>query len=395
MEYRTARMRTTIEHILLQDQISEGDLKDLKRACKDDPSLAQMVLHWAALTGHVRESLEQDLPDARILVLYALSDGEYERDLTENERLEIEATEAAMSSAIEKHAAVETILDRIRSDVVAFDECWSEVVAPSRTKIDRAPLRNVRFPAPFQRLSVRQFSLGLAATVVMLISSMFIVRQIFTDSDGLIIRAPDGRTHVVNLPDGSNVRLMSGSAITLHSEESFDREIQLEGSAFFDVTPGDVQFRVSTNNAVTSVFGTSFGISYNEETSLTEVVLVSGSLSVASLGTETSRVMLSPGQYSRVLGADLPTAPLDVDLQQALSWANLFIFKDTELSIVVRRLMDSYDVSISVDRQLTDLMITGTFARERGVVSILDAIAAALGVRIQEDSDTGDLKITS
>ncbi|GMQ82519.1 MAG: hypothetical protein BMS9Abin05_1973 [Rhodothermia bacterium] len=388
-------MNSAVEHILLKDQISEDDLRLLDRACKDDPSLTGLIRHWAALTSHVRESLEQDLPDSRVLVLFALSKGETEIALTRKERSELEAAEVVMTSALEKHPAVEFILDRIRSDVGAFEESWSEAVAPSRTTVDLAPLRKVRLPVPFQRLSVRQFSLGLAAVVVVLVTSMILVRQVFTDSEGFIIRAPEESTHVVNLPDGSSVRLMPGSAITFNSDETFDRQLSLQGNAFFDVTPGEVQFRVSTENAVTSVYGTSFGISSNDEASLTEVVLVSGSISLASLGPDTNPVMLSQGQYSRVIGADLPSAPMDVDLQQALAWTNLFIFRDTPLSVVIERLMDSYEVSIAVDKNLIELTITGTFAREQGVVSILDAIATALGVRIEEGSDTGSYRVTS
>ena len=388
-------MNSAVEHILLQDQISEDDLRELDRACKDDPSLTDLIRHWAALTSHVRESLEQDLPDSRVLVLFALSGGKTEIALTEEERSEVKAAEVVMNSALEKHPAVENILDRIRSDVNTFEESWLEALAPSRTSVDLARLRKVLLPAPFQRLSVRRFSLGLAAAVVVLVTSMILVRQVFMDSEGLIVRAPKGSIHVVNLPDGSSVRLMPGSAITLHSDQSFDRQLSLEGNAFFDVTPGDVQFRVSTVNAVTSVYGTSFGISSNDEASLTEVVLVSGSISLASLGPDMKPVMLSPGQYSRVIGSDLPTVPQDVDLEQALAWTNLFIFRDTQLSVVIERLMDRYEVSITVDKNLIDLTITGTFAREQGVSSILDAISTALGVRIEEDSDTGSFRITS
>ena len=111
---------------------------------------------------------------------------------------------------------------------------------------------------------------------------------------------------------------------------------------------------------------------------------------MATLGSETDPVMLSPGQYSRVIGTDLPTAPLDVDLQKALAWTNLFIFRDTQLSVALVRLMESFEVSILIDDSLAELTITGTFAREQGLESILDAIASAIDVKIEKDSETGN-----
>lgn len=382
-------MNAAIEHILLQDQLSEDDLKVLDQACKDDASLAEFVRNWAALTSQIRNSLDQHIPDSRLLVLYALSESGDKGVLTDEERTELDAAQEVISRALAKHSAVEVILNQIRSDAEVFQNCWSESVATSRATTRRSPLHRVRLPLPILGLSVRRISLGLAAVVVVLIASIVVFRPMLTQTSDITFSAQEGKTHVVNLPDGSSVRLMPGSAITLHPDETFDRQLRLVGNAFFDVSPGEKQFQVSTANAVTSVFGTSFGISSIDDASLTEVILVSGSVSVATLGSETDPVMLSPGQYSRVLGTDLPTAPLDVDLQKALAWTNLFIFRDTQLSVAFVRLMESFEVSIVVDDSLAELTITGTFAREQGLESILDAIASAMGVRIEKDSETG------
>ena len=123
----------------------------------------------------------------------------------------------------------------------------------------------------------------------------------------------------------------------------------------------------------------------NPAEAITEVVLVSGTVEFETLDGTDSSVFLVPGQYSRVIRDAPPSAPAEVNLHLALSWTDLFIFRDTALSVVAERLSESFDVEISVESAIAARTLTGTFARERGLDSILEAIAAALNVVIEQN----------
>ncbi len=86
---------------------------------------------------------------------------------------------------------------------------------------------------------------------------------------------PSTRPLLVNLPDKSTVLLAPGARIKFSANllSGHNREIYLEGDAFFEVTKKPLQpFLVFTDKVVTKVLGTSFRISTDGEDRLTVVV---------------------------------------------------------------------------------------------------------------------------
>ncbi len=380
-------MTDRIEHILLQDKWSSADLEALEEACAADPKLAELVRQCTTVSRYIRKSFQDTLPDGRLLVLYGLSTSDRARLLSPDEKEEVSLVRAQIEEALEKHPSVELILDRVRDDAEAFEESWSEALAPARRSVSRAPARRIRFSLPVQR-----WGYSLAAVLALTIAAVVLLRQGSPAEELMTFTAEPGQTHIINLADGSTVRLMDGSTLSYPLRETFDRHLTLEGKAFFDVSPGDLQFQIQTENAVTSVFGTSFGISSSASRSITEVVLVSGSVALASLGE--GSVTLSPGQFSRVVGSQAPSTPQNVDLDQALRWTNLFIFRDTKLADAADRLAGSFETTIVVDRAVAQKTLTGTFAREQGLRVILETVVAALDIRLTEDPETGEFRLS-
>ena len=228
----------------------------------------------------------------------------------------------------------------------------------------------------------------------MLVASLVIFQQMNSGFTGVTIGTPDGKVNLVSLPDGSKVRLSAGSSITLAGTDTFERQLTLDGSAFFDVVPSDIRFEIETTNASVVVYGTSFGVTAATHSDITEVTLVSGSVSLSSAN-EDDAVLLNPGEFSRVVGDSSPTEPQIVDLESALSWSDLFVFRDTPLSQVAERLSERFELPIAVDEELLNRTVTGTFAPENGLRFILDAVAAALNVRVETSDDNQVYSITS
>ena len=120
---------------------------------------------------------------------------------------------------------------------------------------------------------------------------------------------------------------MGGSSLTYADPakaSTFNRRVTLTGNAFFDIMPDQRSFTVETPTALTTVLGTSFGIQADDNAM--EVVLATGSISVASKASPDGLVVLQPGQMSRVTRNGVPTTPAPVDLASALEWTGLFIF---------------------------------------------------------------------
>jgi transmembrane sensor len=194
----------------------------------------------------------------------------------------------------------------------------------------------------------------------------------------------------VTLPDGSEVRIAPGSSLRwLSDEEAAERRIRLEGSAFFDVVAGPRPFRLETDDALTTVLGTSFGVRTAQGT---EVTLVSGRVSLAGRSPNAEAVVLEPGQQGWMT-ADMNRAEIrTVDLNAALAWTELLIFRDTPMTEVVRQLSETFNVTISLHESLRETPLTGTFESERGTKAILDIIGAALGATVTEvESDRFEL----
>lgn len=95
---------------------------------------------------------------------------------------------------------------------------------------------------------------------------------------------PYGSRSKITLPDSSLVWLNAGSTLKYSSDFNVtDRQIQLEGEAFFEVARNqDKPFIVSTENAAVKVLGTSFNLKAYPEENVVETTVSSGIVEVCN-----------------------------------------------------------------------------------------------------------------
>jgi transmembrane sensor len=102
-----------------------------------------------------------------------------------------------------------------------------------------------------------------------------------------------GSKSQIILPDGTKVKLNSGSRLTYPSH--FDggmRKVQLEGEAFFDVAKEtDRPFFVNTGSIAIKVLGTAFNVKSYTEENIIETTLESGAIEIYNEAAEWSTVM--------------------------------------------------------------------------------------------------------
>ena len=95
----------------------------------------------------------------------------------------------------------------------------------------------------------------------------------------------------VSLPDGSTIDLQAGSLIRYAKEEwETEREVFMEGEAYFDVEKGE-KFEINLKQGKVTILGTTFQITEKEDT--LHVTCFSGKVKVQAFGYEET---LTPGQ---------------------------------------------------------------------------------------------------
>ena len=222
-----------------------------------------------------------------------------------------------------------------------LDEIWRTLDESSRRN-DRAPLRN--------NLSGSRVS-GSYLTWS-LIAAAFLAGGI-----GLAIwfqpihfHAPPGSRLLTTLPDGSLVELNSGSSIRYARRFSQNRQVVLEGEAYFDVVFSPETFIVQTFNSRITVLGTRFNVRawQGRMENQTTVGLLEGRLVVSSIPVPGEPVTLVPGQRAQVFNHQLVLSTPDSANQQLdTAWRNGdLVFKNQRLGTILEDVERHFDVDI-------------------------------------------------
>jgi ferric-dicitrate binding protein FerR (iron transport regulator) len=230
----------------------------------------------------------------------------------------------------------------------------------------------------------------VAAAVAVMAFAVVLTLVLQRDRGMTKVTVAEGDVQLVELADGSTVRLLGGATLTYTEPAratAFNRRVTITGRAFFDIVRSQQGFTVETPTALTTVLGTTFGIQAEED--VMEVVLATGSISVASKEAREQVVVLQPGQMSRVVRNTVPSSPAPVDVAEALVWTGLFLFQATPLGEAAEDLSERYGVRVTVAPDLVSEGVYGTFAREESLAQILNTLAATLGAVVQGNETEG------
>ena len=176
-------------------------------------------------------------------------------------------------------------LDRIMEEAGELElpkvneaESWAKFVA------------NVGIEGPKRIPFFRRYGLAIAAAVAIIFAATFLL--IPGEAETRVV-AEAGQQESLELPDGSKVRLNAGSNISyLASQWPKNRELTLEGEAFFEVKKGS-RFEVKTKEGNIRVLGTSFNV--RQRGKRLEVQCNTGKVSVSNAKGD-SLVVLTQGE---------------------------------------------------------------------------------------------------
>ncbi len=255
-----------------------------------------------------------------------------------------------------------------RDDVAALDRMWVLAGTASRAEPDEAwirragaemrrALRSVTRPRavirPLRRMPVR-FALSMAACLAMLIA-VGIALQPSSKS----ISVPYGAEMKHVLPDGSVLRLNSGSKITYGKDFGQQtRELRLvRGEGHFEVSESTVPFRVETFKGDVEVLGTIFNVRAWPRDGFADVAVTTGRVKVSAAESSGQTLILAAGQSARI-GDQSPVRLEESYADNAPSWQDgSFKFQDHPIGVIVREVERRFDVTVGISPQ--------EFAQER------------------------------
>ena len=191
------------------------------------------------------------------------------------------------------------------------------------------------------------------------------------------LMVPYGRRFVIELSDGTVVHLNAGTKLRYPKvfAEAGNRDVYLEGEAFFDVEENKAKpFVVHTERMNVRVFGTKFNVSSYDNEKSTSTVLVEGSVGVYGATeqyNDTDRMVISPNQQAKMQNGEFTVA--EVDVERFIAWMDgkLFFVND-RFGDIVKVLERNYNVKIiNKHQELNDIRYTGTF-QEKTLSEILN-----------------------
>lgn len=167
---------------------------------------------------------------------------------------------------------------------------------------------------------------------------------------------PRGQKSIIQLPDGSEVRLNAESYLEYPQDFATSRDIKLVGEAFFEVKRDTAHpFTVTSGDIKVTVLGTSFNVQafpFEEEMS---VAVESGLVEVEKKGNGTARKMsqLHPMEMVRVnhKRGDFEVSKFDPD--EILAWKEgVLVFQKDSFEDIIHKLERWYGVDFIIKRNM-------------------------------------------
>ena len=232
---------------------------------------------------------------------------------------------------------------------------------------------------------LRLFGRCAAAVVLLGVVAYFSYRQGKSDLQNtlarIMVEAPEGSQMRMRLPDSTLVVLNAGSRMVYGQDFGVeDREVQLEGEGYFEVTCNEKKpFRVLSENVALTVLGTKFNFRDYAEEDKVVVSLREGKVMLNNRIHDDLSLSLLPNERMVLDKNDGQMKRETMFSTDYLKWVEgKLVFDGMPLEEVVRILERSYGVPIRIGNdRLKQLPLHGCFDRkEQGLKEILDVIQA-------------------
>jgi ferric-dicitrate binding protein FerR (iron transport regulator) len=167
---------------------------------------------------------------------------------------------------------------------------------------------------PWQKIAAVLFVFFGVATIL-----VFLLKP--SSASLITVANPSGKIQLVMLPDSSKVWLNASTIIRYAKSFKKDRQVRLDGEAYFEVThDADRPFVVEAGDVATTVLGTSFNIKAFKTDASTKISVISGKVRVTNNSKELG--ILSPSDELKFDRRNKTRTIAPIDTNNVLAWKN-------------------------------------------------------------------------
>ncbi len=241
----------------------------------------------------------------------------------------------------------------------------------------------------------RRWWYAVAAVVIIILipwaSYKLTTMHVMNEFAPIVMEAPNGSQLNVTLPDGTTIKLNSGSRISYSQGFGIsDRDITLTGQGFFHVNHNSqMPMRVITGELILQDLGTEFDIRNYADEHQACVNLINGYVALKNRLRRQPSIRMAKGDrvildkssgYMKLYRHIIDTASAGID--------DMY-FENTPLSDVVLVLSRNYGVNIKIDNRVKNIGFYGYFNRKEDTIGkIVEAISRGCEIRYRKDKDT-------
>lgn len=219
-----------------------------------------------------------------------------------------------------------------------------------------------------------------AAAAAVIIFAAGITLYEFTQHKN-IISTQYGQLSQQILPDGSEVMLNANSTVRLSQTWSndHDREVWLQGEAFFHVTKTSThnRFIVHTNQLDVIVTGTQFNVVSRSDK--TNVLLTEGSVTIKTR--EGNEIKMTHGEYVEFRNNEIQKTSANQEAVLAWKDSNI-LFDKTPMAEVARMITEHYGVKVKLPEDSSSLKPVSGLLNNNNLDVLLKALEATKNYKI-------------
>jgi transmembrane sensor len=223
------------------------------------------------------------------------------------------------------------------------------------------------------------YAFKVAAVFIGALVIAFIAYKIYVAHTFNTVYTAYGQTKDLILPDGSKVTLNANSNISYKKNwnKGEDREVELTGEAFFEVThkKNNQKFTVRTRDLNVEVLGTKFNVLSRKSRSM--VLLNSGKVKLDIRSHE--GFIMKPGEMVEINTEESTVKKSLVRNEKYTSWKKkILTFESTTIADIARLIDDNYGIKIVIkNKKLANEKFTGTFPVDEDINLLLKMLSKA------------------
>lgn len=236
-----------------------------------------------------------------------------------------------------------------------------------------------------QLIRLRIATIGMAASILLILGFAFYANWFVPSVNKIEIATANGSRSEIILPDGTMVKLNSGSSLNYsYNKITRQRIVDFNGEGFFQVSKNNHPFIIRSADGMNlKVLGTRFNYSNYSDGREIRTTLEEGKVELTSSFGE--KIVMSPGQVVAFDKKSKQMQLLKINPTHSYGWMDDKLYMDNmPLVEVCQRLERRYDVKISFspDNFAKDIHYTGVL-QEETVSTVLKVLSELSSIEYQ------------